>query len=479
MMRNRTARRGSMSYQLGMVMLMTLLTMSAIRVPAVVAQEGGSPTLTVAAGMVNVHGGPDVTVPVVDVLWQGDQVDAIGYDADSGWWQVRLPDGGVGWVRDRGDNLAINGDIRVLAAPADVSGADQRATSVLVFQTVSGGPIYAVEVDPVTATAVSPPRFLTTGMDPAISPDGQTVAFTRWDTSLWGTTGSLWLIGIDGSDEQMLADGLYQPKSASWSPDGTQLALNVVTGGRTDYEYKCTSGWPSDPIHDPLGDDGQWDSGIDVVVEYEEDGDRSVRLCYTLLPRPYWGIQVVDVATGEGEMVPTNVFAFNPTWDPANPWRIVYRDDEKGLVSVDIVERTGMSFTPDIERSMVNDMGDHGPVFSPDGSQVATSYWQNDHWEIQTLNADGTGRVRLTSTPAYVWAEQILAGEETESWNNAAPAWSPTGSQIAFLTDRTGQWEIWVMHADGSNQRPMFPDGSLDGLTLEYHDVDERVISWK
>jgi hypothetical protein len=35
------------------------------------------------------------------------------------------------------------------------------------------------------------------------------------------------------------------------------------------------------------------------------------------------------------------------------------------------------------------------------------------------------------------------------------------------------------MHADGSNQQPMFPDGTLDGLTLEYHDVDERVLSWK
>jgi hypothetical protein len=32
------------------------------------------------------------------------------------------------------------------------------------------------------------------------------------------------------------------------------------------------------------------------------------------------------------------------------------------------------------------------------------------------------------------------------------------------------------MNADGSNQRPMFPNGALDGLTLNYAGVDERML---
>jgi Tol biopolymer transport system component len=60
-----------------------------------------------------------------------------------------------------------------------------------------------------------------------------------------------------------------------------------------------------------------------------------------------------------------------------------------------------------------------------------------------------------------------------------SPAWSPDGSQIAFLTDRTGHWEIWVMNADGSNQRPMFPDEVNDQLQITYDFVDERMLSWK
>jgi hypothetical protein len=53
------------------------------------------------------------------------------------------------------------------------------------------------------------------------------------------------------------------------------------------------------------------------------------------------------------------------------------------------------------------------------------------------------------------------------------------GSQIAFLTDRRGQWEIWLMNADGSDQRPMFPEGTLADLTLHYAGVDERMLSWR
>jgi Tol biopolymer transport system component len=55
----------------------------------------------------------------------------------------------------------------------------------------------------------------------------------------------------------------------------------------------------------------------------------------------------------------------------------------------------------------------------------------------------------------------------------------PDGSQLAFLSDRTGGWEIWVMDENGSNQRLLLPPGSLDDLGLEYHGMDERSLSWR
>jgi ABC-type transport system involved in cytochrome bd biosynthesis fused ATPase/permease subunit len=66
-----------------------------------------------------------------------------------------------------------------------------------------------------------------------------------------------------------------------------------------------------------------------------------------------------------------------------------------------------------------------------------------------------------------------------KSWNNASPVWSPDGSQIAFLTDRNGGWEIWVMNADGSNQHALLSGDVLAGLNLQYNGMDERMLSWE
>jgi len=55
--------------------------------------------------------------------------------------------------------------------------------------------------------------------------------------------------------------------------------------------------------------------------------------------------------------------------------------------------------------------------------------------EIYVVNVDGTGLQRLTND----------AGSDVD------PAWSPDGKRIAFASDRAGNSDIYVMDADGSN----------------------------
>ena len=50
------------------------------------------------------------------------------------------------------------------------------------------------------------------------------------------------------------------------------------------------------------------------------------------------------------------------------------------------------------------------------------------------MNADGSGRIRLTNNPSA----------DTE------PAWSPDESRIAFRSDRDGNAEIYTISTDGS-----------------------------
>jgi Tol biopolymer transport system component len=341
---------------------------------------------------------------------------------------------------------------------------DSPSEGTIVFQTVSGGPIYVINADGNNL------RYLTNGMDPALSPDGQSVAFTRWDDTQHGAFGGLWLINLDGTSERVILENVRQPKAPVWSPDGAKIAISMQRGGRLETQQRCSNSLPSEPIDDT--------DEIRMVVEVDGDGEIDAKLCYTLLPHPNWSLRLVDVATGEFEDLPGDFFSYAPAWDPANDWRLVY-DGERGLVNLDLTRSEGATW------ALTEDPNDHAPSFSPDGRAIAVSYWQHDHWEIHVMNADtptgtgGSGRARLTETPLRAIVEQRIDGDEPQSWNNVAPAWSPDGSQIAFLTDRTGRWEVWVMKADGSNQRPMFPDEVNDQLQISYNSVDERVISWE
>ncbi len=53
------------------------------------------------------------------------------------------------------------------------------------------------------------------------------------------------------------------------------------------------------------------------------------------------------------------------------------------------------------------------------------------------MDVDGKNQRRLTRNPA----------------SDAFPAWSPDGKRIAFLSDRSGPTEVYVMRADGTHVR--------------------------
>jgi hypothetical protein len=72
--------------------------------------------------------------------------------------------------------------------------------------------------------------------------------------------------------------------------------------------------------------------------------------------------------------------------------------------------------------------------------------------EIYLMNTDGTNQIDLTNNPANDWD----------------PVWSPDGKKIAFVSDREGVNKIYIMNANGSDVRALtegedphwFPDGS-------------------
>jgi TolB protein len=91
------------------------------------------------------------------------------------------------------------------------------------------------------------------------------------------------------------------------------------------------------------------------------------------------------------------------------------------------------------------------------GSEIVFMSNRDGNWEIYKANNVGGGITHLTNNPDI----------------DGLPTWSPDGKHIAFLSTRDGQWAIWVMNADGSNQRKLF---DLPGPMGP--DWPEERISW-
>lgn len=261
-------------------------------------------------------------------------------------------------------------------------------------------------------------------------------------------------------------------KSPTWSADGTRLIFSFQSGGRLNDEYHKVD----------LLRAAQNEDGVDVPSNARDVEVENGILEYRLPMDANWSLKQINLSTNQLIDPAAGQYSYGPTWHPTDPNLLIYRSKE-GVGLYDA--RT------DVARPLTSNFRDRAPVISPDGSRIALSYWQDGHWEIHTMNMDGSNRQRLTETPLTVLADktelnsEVVAGKErvvpgeNPNWNNAAPAWSPDGSKLAFLTDRTGKWEIWIMNADGSDQRPMFPNGAVDQLTFNYAGVDERMISWR
>ena len=107
-----------------------------------------------------------------------------------------------------------------------------------------------------------------------------------------------------------------------------------------------------------------------------------------------------------------------------------------------------------------------GPRWSPDRRRIAFFRRAAGRTDVQIMNADGTGAVKITNS------------DGSTLYRN--PAWSPTGLHIAMECGRPDAWQICVARIDGSDVRVLTdtgvpasssesPDWSPDGKHIAFH----------
>lgn len=215
----------------------------------------------------------------------------------------------------------------------------------------------------------------------------------------------------------------------SFAPDGKRLAYvsyrsgfpNVVIRSEDGLiigatQFKATTTSPT------IGPDGRLlfssskdGVGMDLYIA-NEDGSGAKRLTNTR--------KAVNIS---------------PRWNPRTGQEIAFISDRGGNPRIYLIGADGSNERPFLTLGGQMD----SPAWSPDGRFLAFTW-------------DGGGGA------FNIYLADIASGQVvrlTREGRNESPAWAPDSRHLVFQSNRTGRWEIWAMHIDGSEQRQLTRTG--------------------
>ncbi|MDD9996279.1 MAG: putative Ig domain-containing protein [Rhodospirillaceae bacterium] len=231
-------------------------------------------------------------------------------------------------------------------------------------------------------------------------------------------------------------------QSPSWSPDGQRIAFSSTPDGYSEiYTMDADGGNPQRLTRR---------NARDVTPSWSPDGQRIV---FASEPDDRLQIYSMD-ADGHNlrRLTQDDSSGSSPSWSPDGQ-RIAFQSSRRdGLeIYVDLYLMDADGGNP--QRLTYDDSINQNAAWSPDGQRIAFDSSRTDATDVFVMDTDGGNPQRLTES--YDHANGIWANSED-------PSWSPDGQRIAFASHRDGNWEIYIMDADGGNTQRLTDHVSND-----------------
>jgi tricorn protease len=329
---------------------------------------------------------------------------------------------------------------------------------------------YDVFVMPITG---GEPRQLTfySGADNVVgwTPDSKKVVFQSARAGkVFPGTGGLWLVSIDGGIEEPIPTdwGSY----GSYSADGSHLAFTRHPGVWWRKHYRgsyATDLWVmdvKDKTFSKLGD-GVY-KGNYFWPMYGNKGE--IYFVADIMPNEATikpgspevlssrnNIWKISEKNGKPVQVThhTDGNVFFPSISADG--RVIVYEDNEGLWKLDTQSGKSteirLNIASDNKENPVETLTVRNEIEGYDLSPTTKRAAITVHGEIFTVATDKGDILRITETPA----------------RDSAPTWSPDGKWIAFVSDRSGRDEIWLVHEDATGLKQI-TDADTEKRGMEF-----------
>jgi serine/threonine protein kinase len=324
-------------------------------------------------------------------------------------------------------------------------------------------------------------------LSPAWSPDGRFIAFEREA----GQSYAYFIVPSLGGPERKLANAYPAAYGGgiSWSPDGKYLAVadggspkdsragiffvSVESGERRDSGIEPPAPFIVGPAFSPDGKYLAFVSGSgflsnDIYVAPVSGGKpRPVTSLHADIRGPAWMSNGKELVFSSNHQGLKTLWRVALTGSDPEPLSIPADDARQVTISARGNRLAFLRYKVDTNiweapafaaghrqplKLIASTREDASPAFSPDGQRIAFASNRSGRFEIYVCGGDGSNPVQLTSMKAP---------------DTGTPAWAPDGKQIAFDSRLEGHSDIFVINAEG---------GSPHRLTTEPY--DNELPSW-